>query len=711
MNKSILLAGAAAGLTLAAAAPAVAQTIDYGALEQVFGEPVTTSATGSPQRSTEVPVDMTIITAEDIKRSGATDLPTIVSRVAGVDFLNLGAMNADIGIRGYNQSHSPRLLVLVNGRQVYLDHYGFTVWPTIPVQLEEIRQIEVVRGPNSALFGFNAVGGVINIITYHPSLDETSFATLRGGTNDYVSGVVGHTVHLGDVVSVRLSGGAERQDEWDHPPAPPAIAIPGFGAFGGGARDDAMKVNAAVDLVARFTDKTQLRIEGSWSNVQYSEMNGNYSYSNAKDIVDSVKASLTSETPYGAITAQIYSNSLISKVGLGEPFRNRITVASVQDLFKVGADHTVRVGLEHRDNRINTTPTSGGVVQYEVWAPSAMWNWTASPQLALTLAARLDHTELGRKGPFPRGIPLGSNGFWDRDRNDLSVNAGLVYKASDVDTVRVTYARGIQSPTLLEIGGVQASLQLGPTFGIALMGNPALKPSTVSNYQVSYDRSFPQLGARGSAKLFYQTTEDLKGFYGAEGGRFAFPPTLTTFAGLAPENVGDSDMYGLELAASGGGRTGLRWSADYTYTEVDVDIDPGREPVARFVAFADTTPKHRANAAVGWADARWSADAYLRYVSGFSLYGGFLGAGGAASAVPDLRNIDLATLAGLLSGGLGGKLSPVKGYATVGARIGYQFGDDFTLAVSGQNLLEDQQRQHVGMEVERRVVVSLSKGW
>jgi outer membrane receptor for ferrienterochelin and colicins len=69
--KKMLLTGAAGLILSAASVAAHAQSIDYGSLEQLFNEPVTTSATGSPQRSTEVPVDMTIISAADIKRSGA----------------------------------------------------------------------------------------------------------------------------------------------------------------------------------------------------------------------------------------------------------------------------------------------------------------------------------------------------------------------------------------------------------------------------------------------------------------------------------------------------------------------------------------------------------------------------------------------------------------------------------------------------------------
>ncbi len=97
---------------------ASAQSINYGSLEQLFGEPVTTSATGKPQRVSNAPVDMHIITQDDIRRSGAKNIPEILRDVPGVNVLQSGREDYDVGIRGYNQSYSPNLLVLVNGRQV-----------------------------------------------------------------------------------------------------------------------------------------------------------------------------------------------------------------------------------------------------------------------------------------------------------------------------------------------------------------------------------------------------------------------------------------------------------------------------------------------------------------------------------------------------------------------------------------------------------------
>src|ERR1700679_109808 len=123
--------------------PARAQSMDYGSLEKLFGEPVTTSATGSPQRASDVPANMEIITADDIRRSGARDVAGILRHIAEVDMLQWGTDDSDVSVRGYDQAYSQRLLVLVNGRQVYADYYSFTPWNTLPVELGDIRQIEV----------------------------------------------------------------------------------------------------------------------------------------------------------------------------------------------------------------------------------------------------------------------------------------------------------------------------------------------------------------------------------------------------------------------------------------------------------------------------------------------------------------------------------------------------------------------------------------
>ncbi|WP_297509434.1 TonB-dependent receptor [uncultured Caulobacter sp.] len=664
--KTTLFAGASVGLCmLASATAASAQSIDYGALEQLFNEPVTTSATGSPQRATQAPADMQIISAADIRRSGEVTLPGVLQRVAGIDVLNFSAGQADVNVRGYDQVSSPRLLVLVNGRQVYLDHYGLTVWASLPVQMDEIRQIEVVKGPNSALFGFNAVSGVVNIITFNPKFDDLNVATARVGDHGQRTVSLATTVKLGQAISARLSAGAEKQNEWARTGALPTAA----------SLHDPRRLSTALDVVAQLAPKTELRAEGSWSNIQEDSVAGGYSYTAMKMITSSGKATLTSDTRLGQLQAQAYENRLTAKYGLagGINWKNTIDVVSVQDLFKIGAANTIRLGGEYRHNTLNTAPITGGKVSYDVWSASAMWNWVVNDKLTTTAALRFDKLSLARTGPFPARIPLGDNKYWNRDINEPSLNLTAAWRPTDFDTFRLSYGRGVQAPSLTELGGVQ--LGSGPVY---LLGNPNLRPTIVANYEAAYDRELKN--AKLGVRFFLQDWTDLKS--GISTAAMDFAPTATTAPGFTYRNVSDSKMKGVELIASGKVAGGFGWRANYTYTDVKDSLFPGFNAVQRYVAFAQTTPKSRGNLGVDWSGGPWEADANLHYVGDFQWY--------------DITN---------------GALQPVKAYASLSSRVGYKAGDGLVFAVGGQNLLNARQQQTRGLQAERRVQFTVSKSW
>jgi iron complex outermembrane receptor protein len=203
----------AAAAALVFLVPACAKAMDYGSLEQLFNEPVTTSSTGTPQRASEVSADMTIITADQIRKSGSRTIPEILGMyIPGLNVLQEGIDAFDLGIRGYQQSYQPRLLVLVDGRQVFNDDYSRMSWDNMAVNIDDIRQIEVVKGAASALFGSNASGGVINIVTNSPTTDHDNSVSLSAGSQGQFHGDGTATIDLKGWGGIKLSvGGAWRQ--------------------------------------------------------------------------------------------------------------------------------------------------------------------------------------------------------------------------------------------------------------------------------------------------------------------------------------------------------------------------------------------------------------------------------------------------------------------------------------------------------------------
>ena len=131
-------------------------------LEELLNIKVT-SAARKPQSLRTTAAAAFVITSEDIRRSGIRLLPDLLRMAPGVEVSRLDAGNWAISIRGFNTDFSNKLLVLVDGQSIYNEEYGGVFWDTEQMPVEDIDRIEVIRGPGAAMWGANAVNGVINI--------------------------------------------------------------------------------------------------------------------------------------------------------------------------------------------------------------------------------------------------------------------------------------------------------------------------------------------------------------------------------------------------------------------------------------------------------------------------------------------------------------------------------------------------------------------
>jgi outer membrane cobalamin receptor len=182
-----------------------------GFLEDAYDRVVVT-ASRVGQDPLDSPSTVTVLSADDIRLSGALSVPDLLRRVVGVEVMSPSAGHSDVAIRGFQRKLNNKVLVLIDGRSTYLDFLGATFFGIMPIELEEIERIEVIRGPGSAVYGANAVTGVINIITRTP-----------GEGPQVVAADVGHpgvarasAVASGRVkaTSYRLSAGLEQHGVW-----------------------------------------------------------------------------------------------------------------------------------------------------------------------------------------------------------------------------------------------------------------------------------------------------------------------------------------------------------------------------------------------------------------------------------------------------------------------------------------------------------------
>jgi outer membrane receptor for ferrienterochelin and colicins len=665
-KSSLALLGAVMALFVALVpSPLHGQSVDYGALEQLLNEPVTTSVTGSPQRVSDVPATIEIVTAEDIRRSGAKDIPGVLRHVAGVDTLEWGNDNIDVSIRGYDQASSSRLLVLVNGRQVYADDFGYTPWSAIPIELSAIRQIEVIKGPSSALFGFNAVGGVINIITYDPLFDHVNTVSITGGTQNLVTASAVTTPKLGERVSVMLSAGGSMDDDFSTATPPSEVLV-----------SRRPEDRAAVNLhgVIRLKEKMLLDFEASHSVAQLNEMAPDYQLMNARRGTSSVRGQFTAEgRRFGLLQASAYTNWLKTTftpgiVNQDLHFDNRLTVVEAHDIYRLGEYHTLRGAVEYRQNTEGSTPLAGANISYRNFAVSGMWDWKITPILSLTNAFRVDRLAFGRKGYLPPNYPF-SNSDWHGIPSEYSYNSALVWKPGKRDDVRLMISRGTQLPNLVESG---ALMLISPFLNFS--GKPTLAPTDTTNYEIGWDHAIAASHILLRASAFHQHNYDLMTF---SGGLIATPGGLF----VEPSNIGSSDANGIEIGLRSPLHQKIRWGVNYRPEQIHDHFVAAAQNGNAGVDYEHTTPRHQVKANLGWANSKWELDSYYQFESNNH---------------------------GLQPGGLATVLVPVPEHFSVDARAAYNLTDWITWSVAGQNLTHASQVQTSGPAVERRVLGTIS---
>jgi iron complex outermembrane recepter protein len=193
-----------AGLTLLAAQAQKAQP-DLTALqiEDLMNVDVT-SASKKEQKLSKVPAAIFVITKEDIRRSGATDIPDLLRMVPGLDVAQVNPGVWAISARGFNGQYATTLLVLIDGRTVYTPIFSGVYWDAQDVPLESIERIEIIRGPGAAIWGANAVNGVINVTTSSARDTQNGIAAVTAGTLEHGSGMLRYGGSIGNYGAYRV---------------------------------------------------------------------------------------------------------------------------------------------------------------------------------------------------------------------------------------------------------------------------------------------------------------------------------------------------------------------------------------------------------------------------------------------------------------------------------------------------------------------------
>ncbi len=210
-----------------------AAAMDLGSFSMkiaTLGETVIVSASRVESTIQNAPATMSVITAETLQSAPSSNFGDLLRSVPGVNVIQMSARDVNLASRKSTGTLETAQLVLLDGRSLYLDFFGLVLWDLVPNNPGDIKQIEVVRGPASAVWGANALSGVVNILTKTPREAKGTSIGLSGGTFDRDGGsraadgsgqAFSANISIArapsDKLSFRLSGGYYDSDPYSRP--------------------------------------------------------------------------------------------------------------------------------------------------------------------------------------------------------------------------------------------------------------------------------------------------------------------------------------------------------------------------------------------------------------------------------------------------------------------------------------------------------------
>ncbi len=213
---AVLLAICAGGRPALAQVESEAAALTELPMEELMRVEIT-SANRRSQRLSDVPDAVHVITHDDIMRLGVRSLPEVLRLAPGVDVAQMSPSGWAVGVRGETGRFSNKLQVLIDGRSVFSPLYSGVLWEAERVPLEDIERIEIIRGPAGAIWGANAVNGVINIITREAGSGEGkhSLAVATVGSDGSDRLLLRHEMTLSPTSRLRIDAQADRQGAFE----------------------------------------------------------------------------------------------------------------------------------------------------------------------------------------------------------------------------------------------------------------------------------------------------------------------------------------------------------------------------------------------------------------------------------------------------------------------------------------------------------------
>jgi iron complex outermembrane recepter protein len=529
---------------------------------------------GRDQPITQAPSNVYVLTEEDIRHSGAVDLPTVLRRIPGMEVIQMTAADFNVSTRGGNQIQANKLLVLIDGRSVYIDANAFMFWRGFPITLPEIKRIEVLKGPASSVYGFNAVDGIINIITKSP--EEMKGCTIQIGGGEYgtisSAAVVAGAV---DKFGYRLSYGHDRSNSWN----------------------DRHTLAFAADRVHgqfeySLPDRSKLKLSGGFVNMDPFDgtVQRNISLSSTVKLPDVYLGYERSDSFIRFWWNQFDAKSLT------------ITNPAISNLLR-----TTTITNDPRLTFLGNSYNVDGQHGVDLWSGNRLTvglNYRLNTFSGNSVTGRNNENRLGfyleDEWKLTEKVTLVAGARYDLDtfiHPQLSPRAAILFSPITDHTFRASVSVAYRTPSLFETHeNLQVSVFPFPPLRppIPITGSSSLNPEEMISYQLGYQGWYLKHRLRTRVDLFFNHVSNLidlqqvsptlitnanspgvADIYGGEAGfEFMAATWLTTFANVAYQDFGQSltgtyrrggPKYKVNAGARGDWPNGLSGEVVYHY--------------------------------------------------------------------------------------------------------------------------------------------------
>ncbi|HET9963205.1 MAG TPA: TonB-dependent receptor, partial [Nitrospiraceae bacterium] len=460
-------------------------------LELLKEEETVSIASRYEQPISQAPSNVYVITDDDIKQSGATDLPTVLRRIPGIDVMQTTGADFNVSVRGDNQLFANKLLVMIDGRSIYIDGQGLVFWKSIPVTLPEIKRIEVLKGPASVVYGFNAFDGVINIIT--KSAQEMKGTTLQFGGGE-LGTISSAAVHAGSVgkLDYRLSLGHDQNQQWRNRDAL-AFRSSKFNV----QTQYTFSGDSSLRVAGGFIDTN--RFDGPVSNVQIPMTQVNQGYAD----VHYQFRTLTvrgwwqgNDFPIDSVTHPLLARFVRQTNASGGN-----NVSFTTNTYNIEAQHSVDLsstnrlsyGVNYRYNTVDGSAVSE-LGREDRLGFHLQDEWKLLPSLTAVAGVRYDlHTRIA--------------GTW-------SPRVALIYALTPNHTFRVSGSVAYRPPTLFEANlDLRFLPTVPPLFApFPLVGSQKLGPEQIISYEAGYQGWWLKHRLRTRVDVFFNHLSELINF-------------------------------------------------------------------------------------------------------------------------------------------------------------------------------------------------------